>query len=113
MRRLSVERIRDLGYETLEAANGDIALDLLKGGARVDLVFSDLVMPGALNGYDLATKVDEQFPAIKVLLTSGYASDVVTGRLGGSRDYDVLHKPYRQVELARRLQALFDPASSG
>jgi len=113
VRRLSVERISDLGYETLEAANGDIALDLLKSGARVDLVFSDLVMPGALSGYDLAAKVDEQFPAIKVLLTSGYASDVVTGRLGGSSDYDVLHKPYRQAELARRLQALFDSASSG
>jgi len=113
VRRLSVERIRDLGYETLEAATGDIAFDLLKGGARVDLVFSDLVMPGALNGYDLAEKINTQFPSIKILLTSGYASDVVTGRLGGSSDYDVLHKPYRQAELARRLQALFDPASSG
>ncbi|KNG91872.1 PAS domain S-box protein [Pseudaestuariivita atlantica] len=113
VRRLSVERVRDLGYETLEAENGDIALDLLQSGARVDLVFSDVVMPGALNGYDLAAKVDEQFPAIKVLLTSGYASDVVTGRLGGTSDYEVLHKPYRQAELGRRLQALFEPTSSG
>ena len=105
VRRLSTERIRDLGYETLEAANGDMALELLKGGAKVDLVFSDLVMPGALNGYALATKIEELFPSIKILLTSGYASDVVTGRLGGSGDYDVLHKPYRQAELA--------PSSSG
>ncbi|MGJ8561454.1 MAG: PAS domain S-box protein [Litorimonas sp.] len=112
VRRLSVERIRELGYATLEAATGDIAFDLLKGGARVDLVFSDLVMPGALNGYGLAEKIKQQFPSTKILLTSGYASDVVTGRLGGSSDYDVLHKPYRQAELARRLQALFDPASS-
>ena len=111
--RLSVERIRDLGYKTLEAANGDDAFELLMGGARVDLVFSDLVMPGALSGYDLAAKVEDQFPAIKVLLTSGYASDVVSGRLGGSKEYDVLHKPYRQAELARRIQALFDPASLG
>lgn len=113
VRRLSIERIQDLGYETLEAASGDAALALLMSGASVDLVFSDLVMPGALNGYDLAEKVKELFPTIKILLTSGYASDVVTGRLGGSSDYDVLHKPYRQAELALRLQALLEPRSSG
>lgn len=113
VRRLSVERIRDLGYQTLEAGTGDLAFEMLQTGAHVDLVFSDLVMPGALNGYDLAAKVKRDYPSIKILLTSGYASDVVTGRLGGSSDYDVLHKPYRQADLARRLQALFDPTSSG
>ncbi|MEL6549032.1 MAG: PAS domain S-box protein [Pseudomonadota bacterium] len=113
VRRLSVERIRDLGYEALEAPNGDAAFDLLKSGAQVDLVFSDLVMPGALNGYDLAAKVQEQFPTLKILLTSGYASDVVTGRLGGSGAFDILHKPYRQADLAARLQALFEPGTSG
>lgn len=113
VRRLSVQRIRDLGYQTLEASTGDSAFDMLQGGAQVDALFSDLVMPGALNGYDLAAKVKELFPSIKILLTSGYASDVVTGRLGGSGDYDVLHKPYRQAELAQRLQALFEPRSSG
>jgi PAS domain S-box-containing protein len=113
VRRLSVERIRDLGYETLEAGSGDAAMDILESGARVDLIFSDLVMPGRLNGYDLAATVQDKFPEIKILLTSGYASDVVSARLGGPSDYDVLHKPYRQVELARRLQALFDPVSPG
>ncbi len=113
VRRLSVERIRDLGYQALEASNGDLAFEILQTGAHVDLVFSDLVMPGSLNGYDLAARIKEHFPSTKILLTSGYASDVVTGRLGGSGDYDVLHKPFRQAELARRLQALFDPASAG
>lgn len=113
VRRLSVERIRDLGYATLEAASGDIAFEIMTGGARVDLVFSDLVMPGTLNGYDLAAKVRQHFPAVRVLLTSGYASDVVAGRFGGSQDYDVLHKPYRQADLARRLQALFASSLPG
>lgn len=113
VRRLSVERLQDLGYQTLEAESGDAAYDMLAGGAQVDLVFSDIVMPGALNGYDLAAKIRARFPALKILLTSGYASDVVSGRLGGSGDYVVLHKPYRQAELAHRLQALFDPGSSG
>jgi CheY-like chemotaxis protein len=72
----------------------------------VDLVFSDLVMPGALNGYDLAAKITAEFPNLKVLLTSGYASDVITGAMAHNRLYDILHKPYRQSDLARRLQAL-------
>ena len=111
-RRLSIERLRDLGYNTEEAESGDIAYDLLAKGTAVDLVFSDLVMPGKLNGYDLAARVNQEFPEVKVLLTSGYASDVVTGKMGGSDRYDVLHKPYRQTELAHRLQALLGSGGS-
>lgn len=111
VRRMSVERVRDLGYRTEEAESGDAAYDLLRGRTDIDLVFSDLVMPGSLNGFDLAAKIQAEFPTVRILLTSGYASDVVGGRLGGSMDFDVLHKPYRQLELANRLQALLDPAS--
>ncbi|WP_254684838.1 response regulator [Tateyamaria omphalii] len=106
VRKLSIERIRDLGYRTLEAASGDDAYVLLQSGVDVDIVFSDLVMPGTLNGYDLAAKIRAEFPTVRVLLTSGYASDVVTSKLGGTSDYEVLHKPYRQSDLAERLQAL-------
>ncbi|KIC51116.1 PAS domain S-box protein [Tateyamaria sp. ANG-S1] len=106
VRKLSIERVRDLGYKTLEAANGDDAYVLLQSGVHIDIVFSDLVMPGTLNGYDLAAKIREEFPDVRVLLTSGYASDVVTSKLGGTKRYDVLHKPYRQSDLAKRLQAL-------
>ena len=63
-------------------------------------------MPGQLNGYDLAAKISAEFPAIKVLLTSGYASDVVTGAMAHGVPFDILHKPYRQSELAARLHAL-------
>ncbi len=106
VRKLSIERIRDLGFETLGAESGDEAYRMLKAGAVVEIVFSDLVMPGELNGYDLAAKIASEFPAIKVLLTSGYASDVVTDIMAHEQPYDILHKPYRQSELARRLQAL-------
>jgi PAS domain S-box-containing protein len=106
VRKLSIERIRDLGFATLEAESGDRAYEMLKSGAEVDLVFSDLVMPGALNGYDLAAKIADEFPTLKVLLTSGYASDVVTGSMAHDVHLDILHKPYRQSELAQRLQAL-------
>ncbi len=106
VRKLSIERIRDLGYRTEEAQDGDTAYEMLHSGRQINLVFSDLVMPGALNGYDLAGKIREEFPDIKVLLTSGYASDVISTKLGGRPDQEILHKPYRQAELAARLQAL-------
>lgn len=106
VRKLSVERIRDLGYETLDVENGEMAYEMLKAGADVDLVFSDLVMPGALNGYDLAARIAKEFPTLKVLLTSGYASDIVTGSMKLEEKHDILHKPYRQSELAQRLYAL-------
>jgi CheY-like chemotaxis protein len=106
VRKLSLERIRDLGFRVLHADSGDHAYRMLRDGVQVDLVFSDLVMPGALNGYDLAAKITAEFPNLKVLLTSGYASDVITGAMAHNRLYDILHKPYRQSDLARRLQAL-------
>ncbi|MCF2870396.1 PAS domain S-box protein [Octadecabacter sp. G9-8] len=113
VRKLSIERIRDLGFATLEAENGDRAYEMLKDGAVVDLVFSDLVMPGKLNGYDLAAKIAVEFPTLKVLLTSGYASDVVTGSMEHDRPFDILHKPYRQSDLAGRLQALLTDSADG
>ena len=106
VRKLSVERIRDLGFAIKEAASGDEAYRMLTAGEHADIVFSDLVMPGDLNGYDLAAKVAAEFPAIRILLTSGYASDIVTNSMAEGQNYSVLHKPYRQAELAERLQAL-------
>jgi CheY-like chemotaxis protein len=106
VRKLSVERLQDLGYSTQEAGSGDEAYKMLKAGVQVDVVFSDIVMPGTLNGYDLAKKIAADFPPLKVLLTSGYASDVITDTMAHDRIYEILHKPYRQLDLARRLQAL-------
>lgn len=111
VRRLSVQRIRDLGFVAEEAETGDAAYRMLQEGLRPDIVFSDLVMPGELNGYDLAAKITSEFPQIKVLLTSGYASDAVTGAMVHDVPYDILHKPFRQADLARRLQALLSAPS--
>lgn len=112
VRNVSIERIQDLGFDTLQAETGDKAYQMLKDGAMPDIVFSDLVMPGDLNGYELAAKVASEFPQIKILLTSGYASDVVSGALAHDKLHDILHKPYRQSELAQKLQALLDDDTS-
>lgn len=113
VRKLAIERIHDLGFKTLQASSGDQAFQMLKDGAKVDLVFSDLVMPGDLNGYDLAAKIAVEYPALKVLLTSGYASDVVTGSMTQGTGKDILHKPYRQSDLAQRLRALLTEVQEG
>ncbi|MDT8328537.1 MAG: ATP-binding protein, partial [Roseovarius sp.] len=106
VRQLAVDRIRKLGYHAEQAETGDAAYEMLKAGLHVDLVFSDLVMPGALSGYELAAKVQAEFPSVKVLLTSGYASDVITGKMLYSQSQYILHKPYHHADLAQRLQAL-------
>ncbi len=111
--KLSLERIRDLGFAAIEASSGDEAYQLLTQGISVDILFSDLVMPGALNGYDLAAKVSQKFPEIKILLTSGYASDVITGSLAHEQTFEILHKPFRQSELAARLHALLAAPPEG
>lgn len=113
VRKLSIERIRDLGFETCEATSGDEAYQLLKDGVQADILFSDLVMPGSLNGYDLAALAAAEFPHLKVLLTSGYASDAVSDAMAGDRSHAVLHKPFRQSELAARLQALLTGDEDG
>lgn len=106
VRRLSMARVASLGFNIKEAANGDQAYAMLKEGLPVDILFSDLVMPGNLNGFELAAKVAEEFPEVRVLLTSGYASDAVSERMAKGVRYEILHKPFRQSELANRLQSL-------
>ena len=113
VRTLSVERLLDLGYQTEEADSGDAAYRMLNAGLRADILFSDLVMPGTLNGFDLAKKTSVEFPHLKILLTSGYASDVIADQMTQNQVYQVLHKPYRQSELAQRLNALLAERSDG
>jgi CheY-like chemotaxis protein len=108
-----VTRIRSLGFDTEEAADGETAYAMLEGGLQADIVFSDLVMPGNLNGYDLAAKIDQEFPGTRILLTSGYASDIISERMSQGVRYEILHKPFRQSELVQRLHALLQDDPPG
>ncbi|WGW06026.1 PAS domain-containing hybrid sensor histidine kinase/response regulator [Tropicibacter oceani] len=108
VRSFAVARLRDLGYHTAEASSGDDAYEMLCSGLRADLLFSDLVMPGQMNGYDLAKRVRAEFPGLRVLLTSGYASDVAAAQDLFSGNSEILHKPYHHADLAHRIRALLD-----
>jgi CheY-like chemotaxis protein len=104
VRDMAVKGLRDLGYSVLEAENGMRALHILQNGKPVDLLFTDVVMPGGLSGADLAKRVAELRPELKVLFTSGFAE---ASFQNGSRPESLapmLSKPYRYNELARMVR---------
>jgi CheY-like chemotaxis protein len=108
VRRMTLARLQDLGYRVLDAANGPAALALLDSHPEIDLLFTDMVMPGGMTGADLAEAVRDRRPGIKVLFTSGYAEpDVV--RQGQTAEAGWLKKPYGVVELARTLRDILGP----
>jgi two-component system CheB/CheR fusion protein len=97
-----------LGYRVSAAANGPAALVILRSGATFDLLFTDVVMPEGLSGYDLADAAVGLQPGLKVLFTSGYASDLPTDGEAIRERQPMLRKPYRQRELAAALRAALD-----
>ena len=105
---LVVEMMKDLGYEVLTAIDAHSALWIIQHDERIQLLFTDVMMPDQMNGIDLARAARRCRPGLKVLLTSGYAGfDSASGR--GS-EFPVLPKPYRRAELARRVRAALDTA---
>ena len=111
VRRVTVERLRDLGYAVLEATNGPDALARLAEPGDIHLLFTDMVMPGGMNGSDLAEEAARRRPSLKVLLTSGYAEPEVI-RKGSIVAANWLKKPYTALDLARKLREVFEAPSA-
>ncbi len=101
---MAVESLEELRYRVIVARNGAEALDHLKGMDRIDIMFSDIMMPGGISGSQLAVAARRLRPDIKVLLTSGYVADLDEGQVLGRGEMPVLNKPYRRDELARSLR---------
>jgi DNA-binding NtrC family response regulator len=99
VRELTVQRLHRLGYEVVEFATGVAARDALKGGLEIDLVFSDIMMPGGLTGVDLGKWVSEHRSALPVILTTGFA-DEATDIASIADAWPILRKPYTQGDLA-------------
>ncbi|MEK9969398.1 MAG: ATP-binding protein [Ferrovibrio sp.] len=108
VRKVVVTQLKQLGYQTLEADNGQVALNILKHEATVDLVFSDMVMPGGISGSKLVMLARGLRPNIRILLTSGFAKGSVQGSEEIPPGVDFLSKPYRRAELAAKLRAVLD-----
>ncbi|HSJ97983.1 MAG TPA: ATP-binding protein, partial [Myxococcota bacterium] len=107
--RLHAQRqLAALGYRVLAASNGREALELLREHSGIDLLFTDVVMPGGIDGRQLAEEARRMHPGLKVLFTSGYSEDVIVhhGRLDAG--LQLLPKPYRSAELARKVRLALD-----
>ncbi len=98
------ESLQSLGYDTLTAADGKQALALLAEHSDIVLLFSDVVMPGGINGFELAEQVSDKYPHVRILLTSGY-TDTAIAQNGQSRfQANVLSKPYSLHDMAERIR---------
>ncbi|HVW94149.1 MAG TPA: PAS domain S-box protein [Devosia sp.] len=106
VRRVTKARLLAAGYSVIEAETGAEALAQLAENPDIDLLFTDVVMPGGMTGDQLAVEVRARRPDIKILFTSGYAEPVVAGREQASGNW--LRKPYTAVELTERLRKLLD-----
>ena len=100
--------LRELGYQVIEARDGVAALQLLKGDATIDLLFTDVVLPGGLTGAQLAAQARAARPSLRVLFTTGYARNAIVhhGRL--DRGVQLITKPYSGTDLAARVREILD-----
>jgi PAS domain S-box-containing protein len=108
VRDIAVTTLSQLGYRVLQADDAESALSLLRQETHVDLLFSDVVMPGSVRSTELAQRARAMHPGIAVLFTSGYTRNAMVS--GGRLDADVelLSKPYRRDQLAHRVRQLLD-----
>jgi CheY-like chemotaxis protein len=109
VRAFSVSSLRELGYDVLEAANGETALATLAAHRdSVAMLFTDVVLPGGMMGSDLAARAHALRPDLKVLFTTGYARDAIVhhGRL--DEGIDLVLKPFTFDDLALRVRAALD-----
>ncbi|MFY7973362.1 MAG: ATP-binding protein [Rubrivivax sp.] len=107
VRLLAGLELRAMGYRVLEAANGADALRLIESGQPIDLLFTDVVMPG-MSGRELVDAVHRLRPGLRVLFTSGYTENAIVhhGRLDPG--VQLLPKPYRRADLARAIRAALE-----
>ncbi len=105
LRRVAVSKIAKLGYDVIEAASPTAALRLLDSGVRPDVLFTDIVMPGPLDGLGLAAEAVKRVPGLRVLLTSGFTERSAGGNEPARLQWPMLTKPYRSSELARALRS--------
>jgi len=107
VRRFACRSLNYLGYQTLEAENATVAMKLLQQHEQIDLLFTDVVMPGDTNGRELANIAMKTWPNMKVLLTTGMEPED-DKKITSPEDIPLLAKPYSSEQLARRIRVVLD-----
>ncbi len=100
--------LTEFGYTVLRAENASEALELLDGADKIDLLFSDLIMPGGMNGVMLAREVKRRRPNMNVLLTTGYAESSIERVDARGAEFELIQKPYKRTELATKVRQVID-----
>ncbi len=119
VRAYSSEVLAELGYDVHAAANADAAIALIDSDVRIDLVFTDVVLPGSLNGRDIADHCHSVRPGTPIVFTSGYARDAIGHHQRLDPGIDLLAKPFSYADLATKVRAALNrpagavPRSSG
>jgi CheY-like chemotaxis protein len=109
VRKLAVRLLRDLGYEPTAVEGAEAALALVQRGDSFDLLFTDIVMPGLMNGTELAHAVRQRVPELPVLFTSGFSDPPPSQGAGeAALSASLIGKPYRKADLARAVRAALD-----
>ncbi|MHC8339754.1 hybrid sensor histidine kinase/response regulator [Pseudomonas sp. HLT2-19-2] len=108
VRSAAVELLSEEGYQVLTAANGDAAMQMLLEGAAVDLIFTDVVMPGLIKSSDLAAWAKVQTPPVAVLFTSGHTRDIISRNHQLSPDTWLLSKPYGPESLTQMVRTVLN-----
>ncbi len=109
VRKLAKQYLSAAGYTVVEAETGDAALAMIQSGTAPDLLFSDIALPGTLNGYALACRVVQDYPTVKVLLTTGADTDKLAGSGIDTERFPLLRKPYSAAALAEAAAGLLPP----
>lgn len=105
---LVIQMLNDLGYRVITASDAHGALEIVRRGEPIDLILTDIVMPGGKTGVHLAAEARALRPDIKVLLTSGYAGEALARHEPNDIEWPLIAKPFRQPELATRLHTLLE-----
>ena len=101
-------KLEGLGYGVIVASDGPSAVSILKSDASIDLLFSDIVMPGGLDGIALSNESRKLRPDVKVLLTTGYAEAAMNGGCEPATETEIIDKPYFIKEVAQMIRELLD-----
>ncbi|MDJ0945618.1 MAG: ATP-binding protein [Kiloniellales bacterium] len=108
VRRISADILRSHGYEVVEARNGTEAIRRLRNGKGFALLFTDVVLPGGMNGVEISEKAKRIQPGIRVLYTTGYAENPVVHEGQLQTEVNLVRKPYRRGELLARIRAILE-----
>jgi CheY-like chemotaxis protein len=110
---LIVDTLGELGYACAEAADGPAGLKILQSGARIDLLITDVGLPGGLNGRQVADAARALRPDLKVLFITGYAENAVLNHGHIQPGMEVLTKPFAVADLVGRVDRLLRPRAPG